>query len=81
MIGDPTAPTTPAWPLLLDHVRPHRRALVAGGVLGLLGGSAALAQPLAAKAVIDALADDASLLRPILLHRSLAATQLLRSGG
>jgi ABC-type multidrug transport system fused ATPase/permease subunit len=63
--GDPAPASAPAGPLLLEHVRPHRRALVAGGLLGLLGGSAALAQPLAAKAVIDALADDASLLRPI----------------
>ena len=79
MTGDPAAPPAPAWPLLLDHVRPHRRALLAGGVLGLLGGSAALAQPLAAKAVIDALADDASLLRPILLLTALVVVGALLS--
>jgi ABC-type multidrug transport system fused ATPase/permease subunit len=77
--GDPAARSTPAWPLLLEHVRPHRRALVGGGLLGLLGGSAALAQPLAAKAVIDALADDASLLRPILVLTGLVVVGALLS--
>jgi len=37
------------------HIRPHWRTLAAGGLLGFASGLAGLAQPLAARAVIDAL--------------------------
>ncbi|MGW0897468.1 ABC transporter transmembrane domain-containing protein, partial [Streptomyces goshikiensis] len=41
--------------LLTRHLRPHRGRLVAGAGLGLLGGLAGLAEPMAAKALIDRL--------------------------
>ena len=56
---------------LLTHVRPHRRALAIAAVLGLFGAAAGLAQPLAAREVIEALGGDESLLRPILLLSAL----------
>lgn len=55
------------WRLLLDHVRPFRRTLLVGGVITSAGGLAGLAQPLAAKAVIDALAADEPVLTSIML--------------
>jgi len=56
---------------LLAHVRPHRRTLVLAAVLGLLGAAAGLAQPLAAREVIEALAADESLSGPILVLTAL----------
>jgi ABC-type multidrug transport system fused ATPase/permease subunit len=58
---------------LLAHVRPHRRALLVAAVLGLLGSAAGLAQPLAAREVIEALAADESLTGPILVLSALVA--------
>jgi ABC-type multidrug transport system fused ATPase/permease subunit len=56
---------------LLAHVRPHRRALVLAAVLGLLGSAAGLAQPLAAREVIEALGADESVTGPILILSAL----------
>ncbi|WP_433324555.1 ABC transporter ATP-binding protein [Spirillospora sp. CA-294931] len=56
---------TPAWRVLLGHVRPYRGTVVLGGLLGLIGGIAGLLEPLAAKAVIDALGRDESLWGPV----------------
>ena len=55
------------WRLLLTHVRPHAWVLLGGAALGLLGSAAALAQPLAAKTVIDALSRGQTLLAPLLV--------------
>jgi ABC-type multidrug transport system fused ATPase/permease subunit len=52
---------------LLLHVRPHRSTLILAAVLGLLGAAAGLAQPLAAREVIEALAADESLTRPLVI--------------
>ncbi|MDQ0368624.1 ABC transporter ATP-binding protein [Catenuloplanes indicus] len=41
--------------VLLGYLRPHRRTLVIGLVLGLLASTASLATPLAAKQIIDSL--------------------------
>ncbi|MEV8476343.1 ABC transporter ATP-binding protein [Streptomyces sp. NPDC051173] len=41
--------------LLTHHLRPHRGRLAAGAALALLGGLAGLAEPMAAKALIDRL--------------------------
>lgn len=72
----------PALRLLLDHVRPHRRLLLAGGLLGFLGSLATLAQPMLAKLVVDSLGQDRSLVRPVaLLAAALLAAALLTAGG
>ncbi|WP_344589025.1 ABC transporter ATP-binding protein [Actinomadura vinacea] len=55
----------PAWRVLFGVVRPHRRAVVGGGLLALVGGLAGLLEPLAAKAVVDALGRGGSLWGPI----------------
>jgi len=52
---------------LLVHVRPHAWVLVGGAVLGLIGSAAGLAQPLVAKAVIDALSQRRSLVELLLV--------------
>ncbi|WP_312877982.1 ABC transporter ATP-binding protein [Lentzea indica] len=44
-----------AWRMLAGYVRPQRRSVLFGGSLVLLGGLAAAAQPLAAKALVDRL--------------------------
>jgi ABC-type multidrug transport system fused ATPase/permease subunit len=56
---------------LLAHVRPHRRTLVVAALLGLLGAAAGLAQPLAAREVIEALAADESLTRALVILSAL----------
>jgi ABC-type multidrug transport system fused ATPase/permease subunit len=56
---------------LLVHVRPHRRTLVLAAVLGLLGAAAGLAQPLAAREVIEALAADDPLTRALVILSAL----------
>jgi ABC-type multidrug transport system fused ATPase/permease subunit len=62
-----------AWPALLARIRPHRRTLILSGGLALLGAAGGLAQPLAAREVIEALGDDESLLVPLLLLGGLVA--------
>ncbi|MCP3802006.1 ABC transporter ATP-binding protein/permease [Allokutzneria sp. A3M-2-11 16] len=56
---------------LLRLVRPHRRTLSITLLLGLAGSAAGLAQPLAAKYVLDALSAQAGLLVPIVLLTAL----------
>jgi ABC-type multidrug transport system fused ATPase/permease subunit len=63
----PPLASSSAWRLLLDHVRPYRRTLLIAGVITCVGGLAGLAQPLAAKAVIDALSAHKPVLTPIML--------------
>ena len=62
-----------AWPALLARIRPHSRTLALSGVLALLGAAGGLAQPLAAREVIEALGDDESLLAPLLVLGGLVA--------
>lgn len=62
-----------AWRLLAGYARPCRRALFVAGVVTCAGGVAGLAQPLAAKAVIDALSANEPVLTPILLLTGLVA--------
>jgi ABC-type multidrug transport system fused ATPase/permease subunit len=62
-----------SWPALLARTRPHRRTLILSGVLAVLGAAGGLAQPLAAREVIEALAADESLLAPLLVLGGLVA--------
>jgi ABC-type multidrug transport system fused ATPase/permease subunit len=57
----------PPWRALAALVRPERRTLAAATAVGLVASAAGLAEPLAAKAVIEALAGGGSLLAPILV--------------
>lgn len=63
----PASPDIAPWRVLLTHVRPHGWVLLGGAVLGLLGSTAGLAQPMVAKTVIDALSHGQSLLTPLLV--------------
>ena len=48
-----------AWQGLLARIRPHRATLLIAALLALLGAAGGLAQPLAAREVIQALAEKA----------------------
>jgi ABC-type multidrug transport system fused ATPase/permease subunit len=48
----PDSPATPAWRVLLSYARPHRRALLAGGVLSLATAASGLALPLVVRELI-----------------------------
>ncbi|MEV4801141.1 ABC transporter ATP-binding protein [Nonomuraea sp. NPDC049421] len=51
---------------LLAYLRPHRKILLVGGLLGLIGSAAGLAMPLLAKYVVDAFGQNGSLAGPLL---------------
>ena len=51
----PAAPAPRGWRLLSGHLRPVTARILAGGSLTLLGGLAGLAQPMAARSLIDSL--------------------------
>jgi ABC-type multidrug transport system fused ATPase/permease subunit len=70
---------TSAWRSLLGYVVPHRRTLAAGWLLGALAGAAALAQPMVAKLLIDALGQGRSLTRPVVLLTALTVGAALLS--
>jgi ABC-type multidrug transport system fused ATPase/permease subunit len=72
----------PAWRLLLAYVSPYRWTLLGGGLLGFLGGLAALAQPMVAKLVIDTLGRRRPLVGPVALLTGLTVgAALLNAGG
>lgn len=50
--------TRRVWRALYTHFRPHRAAVAFGAVLALIGAASGLAQPLAAKALVDRLGHD-----------------------
>ncbi|MFE3450619.1 ABC transporter ATP-binding protein [Nonomuraea sp. NPDC059194] len=52
--------------LLLAYIRPHRKILVVGGLLGLIGSAAGLAMPLLAKYVVDAFGAERSMTGPLI---------------
>ncbi|WP_367139084.1 MULTISPECIES: ABC transporter ATP-binding protein [Streptomyces] len=67
--GAPEEPRRP-WPALralLGHLRPQRRRMAAGVLLGLVGSVMGLAQPLAAKRVVDDMGRGAPAIGPVLL--------------
>ena len=66
---------------LLRYARPHRRALLLGMVLGLLANASALAEPLAARAVINSLGEDGGIpLAPVALLSGLIVASGLLAG-
>jgi ABC-type multidrug transport system fused ATPase/permease subunit len=48
------------WRALYRHFRPHRRTVALGALLALIGAATGLAQPLAAKALVDRLGENGS---------------------
>jgi len=66
---------------LLAYVRPHRRTLMLGVLLGLLANASALAQPLVAREVLEALAAEGrSTLEPVLLLSGLVVVSGVLAG-
>jgi hypothetical protein len=65
--GHPRAANPPAWRVLLAYARPYRLALIGGGLLSLATGAVGLALPLAAKGLIDDLANDRAVTGALLL--------------
>ncbi|MBB5791729.1 ABC transporter ATP-binding protein [Jiangella mangrovi] len=63
----PDLPTRDKVRLLWNYARPHKRILIVGLLLGLLGTAAELVTPLVTKQVLDGLEVDASLRGPVTL--------------
>ena len=61
----------PAWRLLLDYVRPHRWALLAGALLSLVTGGTGLLLPLVARGLIDDLSHDRTITGALLAMSAL----------
>ncbi|MDT0318202.1 ABC transporter ATP-binding protein [Streptomyces millisiae] len=57
----------PAWRVLLDYVRPHRGALLAGALLSLVTSATGLALPLVARGLIENLSDNGPIGAALLL--------------
>ncbi|QXE37262.1 ABC transporter ATP-binding protein/permease [Streptomyces sp. GMY02] len=55
------------WRALYRHFRPHRSTVALGGFLALIGTASGLAQPLAAKSLVDRLGEDGSVTGILLL--------------
>ncbi len=64
-------PATPAWRVLLAYLRPHRIALLAGGLLSLVTGATGLALPLVARELIGALSAGTSVAGPLVVMTAL----------
>jgi ABC-type multidrug transport system fused ATPase/permease subunit len=69
----------PPWRVLLGYVGPHRQVLLAGWLVGLVAGAAALAQPIVAKMVIDTLGQRGSVAGPVALLTVLTVAGALLS--
>ncbi|MEW1724161.1 ABC transporter ATP-binding protein [Streptomyces sp. NPDC093109] len=63
----PQLPARETWAALYRHFRPHRATVALGALLALIGTATGLAQPLAAKALVDRLGDDGSITGVLLL--------------
>ncbi|MFD4633920.1 ABC transporter ATP-binding protein [Streptomyces sp. NPDC058284] len=60
-------PAKETWRALYRHFRPHRAAVALGAFLTLIGSVTGLAQPLAAKSLVDRLGSDDSIAGVLLL--------------
>ncbi|MFE5871484.1 ABC transporter ATP-binding protein [Streptomyces roseifaciens] len=65
---------------LLGHLRPQRRRMAAGVLLGLVGSVMGLAQPLAAKRVVDDMGHGAPAAGPVLLLSLLVVAGAVLAG-
>ncbi|MFG2333741.1 ABC transporter ATP-binding protein [Streptomyces sp. NPDC048604] len=59
-------PAREVWRALYGHFRPHRGAVALGALLALIGAASGLAQPLAAKELVDRLGEGRSITAVIL---------------
>ncbi|GHB13200.1 ABC transporter ATP-binding protein [Streptomyces chryseus] len=66
--------------VLLRLARPHRKPIVLGLFLGLAGSLGALAQPMAARTILDAVTDKSGLLGPLLTLIALVLAGAVMSG-
>ncbi|QES51667.1 ABC transporter ATP-binding protein [Streptomyces venezuelae] len=64
-------PAAQNWQALYRHFRPHRWTVALGAVFSLLGAASGLAQPLAAKALVDRLGDGNSVAGVLVLLTAL----------
>ncbi|WP_369214294.1 ABC transporter ATP-binding protein [Streptomyces flavofungini] len=64
-------PAKETWQALYRHFRPHRAAVAFGALLTLIGAATGLAQPLAAKELVDRLGGDGSVAGILLLLTAL----------
>ncbi|MFC5144582.1 ABC transporter ATP-binding protein [Streptomyces aureoversilis] len=72
-----------SWPgqrALLSHLRPQRRRMAAGVLLGLVGSVMGLAQPLAAKRVVDDMGRGAPAAGPVLVLSLLVVAGAVLAG-
>ncbi|MCF3107013.1 ABC transporter ATP-binding protein [Streptomyces roseoverticillatus] len=80
--GAPEAPGR-SWPgqrALLRHLRPQRRRMAAGVLLGLVGSVMGLAQPLAAKRVVDDMGRGAPAIGPVVVLSLLVVAGAVLAG-
>ncbi|MFI6461643.1 ABC transporter ATP-binding protein [Streptomyces sp. NPDC050528] len=70
----------PAWRLLLDYVRPHRWALLAGALLSLVTGGTGLLLPLVARGLIDDLSHDRTITGALLAMSALVVANAALGG-
>ncbi|MGW0468957.1 ABC transporter ATP-binding protein [Streptomyces sp. NPDC003027] len=64
-------PARDVWRALYAHFRPHRRTVALGALFALVGAAGGLAQPLAAKALVERLGDGGSIAGILLLLTAL----------
>lgn len=67
----PKLPAGETWRALYGHFRPHRWTVALGALFTLVGAATGLAQPLAAKALVDRLGENGSITGVLLLLTAL----------